>query len=469
MTDVITIIAITVAIFGVPLWGAFALDKRLHRIRPNFKPFVWGYYNALGCFIAPIYGLGAITGKNPTMDAISKWQILFMLLIIFAPLGVLALKRNRWAFVAITVLSINPIVWVINGFYLKNRWRELTFNKGDGDERDDADTSELMKASAAGLIDRVDELIAAGCDMNMQTKAGFTALMYAARNGHSAIVELLLKNGADSGIASSMGTTAQSLAKKFRFLEVTQILKIAEKLKKSDQQVSMELHESSPTVEATDDEVGTARIAAAPTSDLPHSPIAKSLLSPQVVHSSVAGTNSVANGSGGPSSRPTPVVVAFCIAVLLAVCAAAFWFIWPTKWKHDHLIRGDNTYPIRTNRFTDETEIFDGSEWSLRKSTVPAVEEELPPAELAKLDGKLQITSYDYLKVQLYNGTEKRIRSHEIVVNVLSNNDEVISSRRYRLTSTGGEALQSSEFIVNCGCSDLRTAKFNWHVAKAWW
>ena len=237
MTEVIIIIAITVAIFGAPLWGAFALDKRLHRIRPNFKPFVWGYYNALGCFIAPIYGLGAITGKNPTMDASSKWQILFVLLIIFAPLGVLALKRNRWAFVVITALSINPIVWLINGFYLKNRWRELTFNKGDGDERDDADTSELMKASAAGLMDRVEELIADGCDMNLQTKAGFTALMYAARNGHSAIVELLLKNGADPGIASSMGTTARSLASKFGFLEVIQILKTAENLKSDNQQV----------------------------------------------------------------------------------------------------------------------------------------------------------------------------------------------------------------------------------------
>lgn len=305
----------------------------------------------------------------------------------------------------------------------------MTFNKGDGDERDDADTSELMKASAAGLMDRVEELIAAGCDMNMQTKAGFTALMYAARNGHSAIVELLLKNGADPGIASSLGTTAQSLASKFGFLEVMQILKIAENLKKTDQQVPMELHEPSPTVEATDDEGSAASIAATPISDVQDSPIAKSLLSPQAAQFSVAGANSTANSSGEPSPPPSPVVIAFVIAVLLAVCAAAFWFIWPTKWKHDHLIRGDSTYPIRTNRFNDETEIFDGSKWSLRKSTVPAVEEELPPAELAKLDGKLQITDYDYLKVQLYNGTEKRIRSLEIVLNVLSNKDEVISSR----------------------------------------
>ena len=40
-------------------------------------------------------------------------------------LGVLVIKRSRVAFLFLTILSLNPIGWIINGIYLNRRWQEL--------------------------------------------------------------------------------------------------------------------------------------------------------------------------------------------------------------------------------------------------------------------------------------------------------------------------------------------------------
>jgi hypothetical protein len=33
-------------------------------------------------------------------------------------------QRRRWAWITLTVLSFNPIAWIINAIYLRKRWRE---------------------------------------------------------------------------------------------------------------------------------------------------------------------------------------------------------------------------------------------------------------------------------------------------------------------------------------------------------
>lgn len=45
-------------------------------------------------------------------------------------LMVLVLQYNKYAFLIATVLTLNPIVWLINGIYLKRRWNHPRVNKG---------------------------------------------------------------------------------------------------------------------------------------------------------------------------------------------------------------------------------------------------------------------------------------------------------------------------------------------------
>ncbi len=52
-----------------------------------------------------------------------KWVLASMFITLaYGVICISMLKYNRYAFVAATVLSFNPIVWIINGVYVKNRW-----------------------------------------------------------------------------------------------------------------------------------------------------------------------------------------------------------------------------------------------------------------------------------------------------------------------------------------------------------
>jgi len=84
----------------------------------------------------------------------------------------------------------------------------------------------LMWAAAEGHVDVVNELLKAGADANRQAhvngieerkhgdypSGGFTALMFATRNGYDAVAEALIKGGADPKLTNADGLTATMVA-----------------------------------------------------------------------------------------------------------------------------------------------------------------------------------------------------------------------------------------------------------------
>jgi len=40
------------------------------------------------------------------------------------------LEFNKYAFLVATMLSMNPIIWIVNGIYLKRRWNHQRVNSG---------------------------------------------------------------------------------------------------------------------------------------------------------------------------------------------------------------------------------------------------------------------------------------------------------------------------------------------------
>lgn len=45
-------------------------------------------------------------------------------------LCILMLQFNKYAFLIATIISINPLLWIVNGIYLKNRWCHPKVNNG---------------------------------------------------------------------------------------------------------------------------------------------------------------------------------------------------------------------------------------------------------------------------------------------------------------------------------------------------
>lgn len=107
---------------------AFHLNRRAQKSYPDRKPFVWGYIQALEMMLNAVLGLllgMMLSARLPHgfghIDAVMALMIGIPVFV----LGLLMLKRNRVALVVATVVSSNPALWIINFFYLKNRWDEL--------------------------------------------------------------------------------------------------------------------------------------------------------------------------------------------------------------------------------------------------------------------------------------------------------------------------------------------------------
>ena len=129
-----------ILMFVVPLvlWDqAKRADARLRANNPATLPFKWGYLYGLAtlCFgvFASIGLLAAGLLPSPpyapekTPDATALIYLVMWAL----PLticGYFVLRRKRWAWVLATVLSLNPVIWLINAVYGARRWREMEQN-----------------------------------------------------------------------------------------------------------------------------------------------------------------------------------------------------------------------------------------------------------------------------------------------------------------------------------------------------
>jgi len=74
--------------------------------------------------------LGLILGSISIFTSLSGVvaELLIFFLILNTILMIMILRFNKYAFLIATVLSLNPIVWIINGIYLKNRWKHPKVN-----------------------------------------------------------------------------------------------------------------------------------------------------------------------------------------------------------------------------------------------------------------------------------------------------------------------------------------------------
>ena len=90
---------------------------------------------------------------------------------------------------------------------------------------DATDRSALMYASTGPYADTVKVLLEAGAKVNLiDNQEGFTALMFAAAEGQSEIVTLLLDASADPSLADVDGDTASSFAAKNGHTAVVELI-----------------------------------------------------------------------------------------------------------------------------------------------------------------------------------------------------------------------------------------------------
>lgn len=123
--------------------------------------------------------------------------------------------------------------------------------------------------------------------------------------------------------------------------------------------------------------------------------------------------------------RKTKVSVLFGVSVLVLIGLFG-WLVWLSPYRFDQMKVGPNTYPVRINRFTGETELLLPTGWKKLSDTQASLplnsdtketEQDIPGLARLGLTGQANITYNGFINVRLYNGTRYRIT--EIVVNII--------------------------------------------------
>ena len=112
------VLALLIFIIGVPIAIAMVLNRRFQRRNPGKRPYRWGYYFSVSCVMGWLmYGLSvAMDHADITIPIICG--------AIYAVLAWFFALRHHWAWITLTILSCNPIAWIINFIYLRKRWSE---------------------------------------------------------------------------------------------------------------------------------------------------------------------------------------------------------------------------------------------------------------------------------------------------------------------------------------------------------
>ncbi|HEV2842197.1 MAG TPA: zinc-binding dehydrogenase [Chthoniobacterales bacterium] len=112
---VLTFIVVPLAVLIGPIVIALALNRRFRRENPEKRSFRWGYYFSVMSFVA-------VVGLALLLD----FGIVCLILcgLVYGILAWFFAERRPWAWIALTILSFNPIAWIINAIYLGRRWRE---------------------------------------------------------------------------------------------------------------------------------------------------------------------------------------------------------------------------------------------------------------------------------------------------------------------------------------------------------
>ena len=92
----------------------------------NYISFGWWIVWAWLLIIGNIYllSIGVLAELNDVNPSI----LYFTILVIHTVLIIFIFRYNKYAFLITTVLSLNPLLWIINGIYLKNRWNHPKVN-----------------------------------------------------------------------------------------------------------------------------------------------------------------------------------------------------------------------------------------------------------------------------------------------------------------------------------------------------
>ena len=116
-------------IIGLTILNYF-IAKKLNTnhktLYPDHQDYKWGYFMGVGAMVfGTLYGLIYFFILISVSVGLQEIVILLASFIIPVILGYYICKKSKQAIIWGTIISLNPIIWIINYFYIKNRRGEF--------------------------------------------------------------------------------------------------------------------------------------------------------------------------------------------------------------------------------------------------------------------------------------------------------------------------------------------------------
>ena len=103
---------------------AVTLNNKHLKRHPDYNSYLWGYFTGV---VTIVWGIIlfivclSLLFLNVDIFPINITIYYLGLLIFYTALGYFVCSKEKWAFIILTIVWMNPIIWVINYFYIKRR------------------------------------------------------------------------------------------------------------------------------------------------------------------------------------------------------------------------------------------------------------------------------------------------------------------------------------------------------------
>ena len=124
LTVALIVLIVLILVHMVIYYIALTMNNK-HLLRhPEYKSYVWGYFTGVvtivwGIILFIVYL--SLLFLNVDIGPINTTLFYLAFLIFYTALGYFVCSKEKWAFIILTILWINPIIWVTNYFYIKRR------------------------------------------------------------------------------------------------------------------------------------------------------------------------------------------------------------------------------------------------------------------------------------------------------------------------------------------------------------
>lgn len=106
------------------LGGCF-LATNLFPSSPSAQKFKWGFFVSIACMVASLLAIGYLFYMREAYGSWSAWTPNWIWAFTLFTCSLGAFFQTRWGMVAMTILSLNPLIWLYNARYIHRRWGSL--------------------------------------------------------------------------------------------------------------------------------------------------------------------------------------------------------------------------------------------------------------------------------------------------------------------------------------------------------